>query len=194
MWCLERFCRPMAWAFMPLLIGCQQSMAHQPAYRPYAASSFFSDGASGRVPPAGTLAQGELSASAPLATGLVAGQPMTRFPVPVTLLLLQRGQARYGIYCAPCHGLTGQGDGMIVQRGFPRPPSFHAAALRAAPVGHFVDVIAHGFGVMYPYGDRVAPLDRWAIAAYLRALQRSRHATISDVPPGRRGTLKAVSP
>ena len=109
-------------------------------------------------------------------------------PPPVTLALLERGQERYRIYCTPCHSELGDGRGMIVQRGFPAPPSFHIDRLRAAPPQYFYDVITQGHGVMYAFADRVQPADRWAIAAYIRALQRSQHASLADVPPAERGS------
>jgi mono/diheme cytochrome c family protein len=104
---------------------------------------------------------------------------------------LLRGQERFNIYCAPCHGQTGDGDGMIAQRGYPPPPSYHLERLREAPAGHLFDVITHGYGVMYPYGDRIQPVDRWAIAAYIRVLQVSHDARISDVPEQARAQLEA---
>ena len=119
-----------------------------------------------------------------------AGALMTKFPFPITKEVLLRGQERYEIYCAPCHGRTGYGDGMIVRRGFSQPPSYHQARLRKAPVGHFFDVITNGFGAMYPYGDRITPEDRWAIIAYIRALQLSQDANMKDVPATERATLK----
>lgn len=112
-------------------------------------------------------------------------------PAPaLTLDLLHRGQQRFDIYCSPCHGRLGLGDGMIVRRGFPPPPSYAIQRLRDAPVAHFYDVITHGYGVMYAYADRVEPADRWAIAAYIRALQASGNATPADVPDDRKGALK----
>jgi cytochrome c553 len=111
-------------------------------------------------------------------------------PPPVTLALLQRGQQRFDINCSPCHGRLGDGDGTIVQRGFPHPPSYFSDALRNAPNQHFYDVITHGYGVMYSYADRVEPADRWAITAYIRALQASASAKISDVPPDKRQALQ----
>lgn len=111
-------------------------------------------------------------------------------PAPaVTLALLERGQERYRIYCAPCHSELGDGRGMIVQRGFPPPPSYDIERLREAPPQHFYDVITRGYGAMYSFAERVAPADRWAIAAYIRALQRSQHAALADVPAERRGAL-----
>jgi mono/diheme cytochrome c family protein len=94
--------------------------------------------------------------------------------------LLERGKERYDIFCAPCHGFDGDGDGMVVRRGFPAPPSYHSAALMKAPASHFLDVMTNGYGVMYSYADRVAPADRWAIVTYIRALQLSRHASLAD--------------
>ena len=111
-------------------------------------------------------------------------------PPPVTLALLRRGQQRFDIYCAPCHSWVGDGNGMVVHRGFPHPPSYYSARLRQAPNQHFYDVITHGYGVMYSYADRVAPRDRWAIVAYIRALQASASATLADVPADRRAVLQ----
>ena len=111
-------------------------------------------------------------------------------PPPVTMALLQRGQERFDIYCSPCHSRVGDGDGMIVQRGFPRPPSYYSDTLRNAPNQLFYDVITHGYGAMYSYADRVEPKDRWAIVAYIRALQASASATVSDVPADKRSTLQ----
>ena len=109
---------------------------------------------------------------------------------PLTLALIERGQERFRIYCTPCHSELGDGRGMVVQRGFPPPPSYHIDRLREAPIQHFYDVITHGYGAMYPFADRVQPQDRWAIAAYIRALQRSQSATIEDVPAPERGALQ----
>ena len=108
---------------------------------------------------------------------------------PVTLALLQRGQDRFRIYCTPCHSELGDGNGMIVQRGFPPPPSYHIARLRAAPVQHFYDVITNGWGAMYSFAYRVQPADRWAIAAYIRALQRSQNAAVADLSPSQKAAL-----
>lgn len=111
-------------------------------------------------------------------------------PPPVTLALLERGKQRFDINCSPCHGRLGDGNGMIVQRGFPHPPSYYIERLRQAPNQHFYDVITHGYGVMYPYADRVEPADRWSITAYIRALQASATATLADVPEDQRGALQ----
>jgi mono/diheme cytochrome c family protein len=107
----------------------------------------------------------------------------------VSLQLLERGQERYRIFCAPCHSELGDGDGMIVRRGFPAPPSFHTESLRSAPPQHIYDVITRGYGMMYSFADRVPPADRWAIAAYIYALQRSQHAGLADLPVDRRGSV-----
>lgn len=119
-----------------------------------------------------------------------AGAEVDKFPFPITKEVLLRGQERFDIYCAPCHGRTGYGDGMVVRRGFSIPPSYHQARLRQAPVGHFFDVITNGFGAMYQYGDRITPEDRWAIIAYIRALQLSQDATMKDVPMAEQERLK----
>ena len=143
------------------------------------------------------LASGDLTATPNqnIAGGALNAAPddatlATRFPIPVTKELLERGQQRYDIYCSMCHGTSGYGNGIVVQRGFPPPPSFHQARLRAAPVGHFFDVMTNGYGAMYSYADRVKPADRWAIAAYIRALQRSQNATVNDVPQSARAQMK----
>ena len=115
-------------------------------------------------------------------------------PYPITRALLQRGRERFDIHCAPCHSPVGDGDGMIVRRGFPQPPSYHSARLRAAPDRHFYDVITRGYGIMYSYADRVAPEDRWAIVAYIRALQLSQYASLKDVPADEASRLLGASP
>lgn len=122
----------------------------------------------------GTVARGAPPADATLVTGLSGGKLATRFPFPVTEAVVKRGQDRFNVYCAPCHGRLGDGQGMIVKRGFPPPPDYAIARLRKAPVGHFYDVITNGYGAMYSYASRVPPKDRWAIAAYIRALQAAR--------------------
>jgi mono/diheme cytochrome c family protein len=127
----------------------------------------------------------------PLATAIPRDEPLKPpSPPPVTMALLERGRQRFDINCSPCHGRLGDGDGMIVQRGFPRPPSYDIDRLRNVPSQHFYDVITHGYGVMYSYADRVEPADRWAIAAYIRALQASARASLSDVPPDKQKALQ----
>ena len=138
-----------------------------------------------------TVARGHLEEDRVFYTGKSGTNLVTHLPVALSRELLERGRERYEIYCAVCHGRTGEGNGMVVQRGFPVPPSYQIDRLREAPLGHFFDVITQGYGVMYSYAERVEPADRWAIAAYIRALQLSRHATIADVPAGERATLEA---
>ncbi len=151
--------------------GCGLSMTEQRKYKTYAPSAFWADGASARPLPDGAVAEGDLAAAAAAAT-----------PAEVSPALLARGRERFDIYCAPCHGLAGDADGIIVAHGFPQPPSLHDDRLLTAPAQHFYDVITRGDGVMYAYSDRVEPRDRWAIVAYIRALQLSRRAVIADVP------------
>ncbi len=142
--------------------------------------------------PAHTVARGQLDEDEVFYTGKIGTNLVTSFPVPVTRETLLRGQDRFDIYCAPCHGRTGEGNGMIPRRGYPAPPSYHIDRLRAAPIGHFFDVITRGYGVMYSYGARVEPADRWAIAAYIRVLQLSHDAKISDVPEQDRAQLEVI--
>ncbi len=163
--------------------GCRRGMVDQQKIKPLAENDFFADGRGSRVPPAHTVARGQLRDDEQFYTGKIGNNLAATFPMTVTQELLARGQQRFEIDCAVCHGRTGEGNGMIVQRGFPGPPSLHEERLRNAPVGHFVDVITNGYGVMYPYASRVASEDRWAIAAYLRALQLSQHAAPSDADP-----------
>jgi cytochrome c len=171
-------------------LGCRQDMHVQPKYEPLDASAFFADGRSARPPVPGTVARGELRINEALYSGKVNGVPVNAFPFPITRKDLERGRERYNIYCSPCHDYTGNGRGMVVQRGFPAPPSYHIDRLRNAPVGHFFDVMTNGYGTMYSYAARVSPEDRWRIAAYIRALQLSQHATINDVPEEQRSKLE----
>lgn len=170
--------------------GCRVDMHVAPRYDTYAGTSFFGDGRSERPIIPGTVARGELRTDELLYTGKVNGVESDQFPFPITHADLDRGRQRFEIYCAPCHDYTGSGNGMIVQRGFPHPPSYHIYRLRTAPVGHFFGVMTNGFGVMYSYAARVSPADRWRIAAYIRALQLSENATINDVPEDQRAQLQ----
>ena len=155
-----------------LLSACgDHSMTQQNRYGTYTPAALFPDGTEAQALPAGVVAQGDLKRADEAAK-----------PPVVDAQLLARGQQRYDIYCSPCHGLSGNGDGMVVHRGFPAPPSYHSARLRAAPAQHFFDVITNGYGVMYPYAAQVDPRDRWAIVAYIRALQESRNAKLADAP------------
>jgi hypothetical protein len=169
--------------------GCSPDMRDQPRYDPLTASNFFEDGRSARPAIPGTIARGQLRADAKFYTGMENGSPVSTIPVPVTRELLERGRERYDIFCSPCHGLLGDGQGMVVQRGFRQPPSFHIDRLREAPVGHFFVVETNGFGVMASYASRVRPEERWAIAGYIRALQLSQSAKLTDVPPEERDRL-----
>jgi len=178
-------------ALPAVLAGCRQDMHDQPKAETFEASSFFADGRSERPRVEGTVARGALELDAHLYQGLVAGKPAETFPFEITRERLQRGRERYDIFCAACHGSTGFGDGMIVERGMKRPPSFHIDRLASAPPGYFFDVITHGFGAMFDYSDRVPAEDRWAIIAYVRALQLAQSASLSDVPPAQRAQLEA---
>lgn len=164
------------------LAGCRQDMHNQPRYRPLRSSSFFGDARASRPLVPGTVARGQLRDDPAFYDGKVNGQPVAFFPVEVTRATLERGRERFDIYCAPCHSRTGDGDGMIVRRGYLRPPSFHIDRLRQAPPGHFYTVITNGLGGMPDYAQQIAPADRWAIVAYIRALQLSQNAPLSDVP------------
>lgn len=177
-----------------LLAGCRLDMHVQPKYLPYDPTNFFGDGRSERPPVPGTIARGHLRLDELLYTGRENGAVVDKFPFPITRADLERGRERYNIYCTPCHDYNGGGHGMIVQRGFPPPPTFHIDRLRVVPAGHFFDVITHGFGSMYSYASRVEPEDRWRIAAYIRALQLSHHATIQDAPSAMRRKLAEENP
>jgi mono/diheme cytochrome c family protein len=176
-------------AFLWLLAGCRLDMHLQPKYLPYQATNFFPDGRSERQPVPGTVARGQLRTDELFYTGRENGVAVDKFPFPITRADLERGRERFNVYCTPCHDYTGSGRGMIVQRGFPQPPSYHIERLRDAPVGHFYEVITNGFGAMYSYAARVEPADRWRIAAYIRVLQRSQNAKIDDVPEAERQKL-----
>jgi mono/diheme cytochrome c family protein len=195
-------CVKMAALCLPcLLAGCErarQDMYDQPRYKPYAASALFADGASARALPPGAVphARGQFAGSSSGRAGTAAvlrdqqAEAARQNPYPVDMQLLRRGQQRYTIYCTPCHSPAGDGDGLVVRRGFPAPPSYHTERLRAVPDRHLYDVISHGYGIMYPYADRVEPADRWAIVAYIRALQLSQHAPAASLPPDVRAQLE----
>ncbi len=173
-----------------LAAGCRQDMHDQPKYIPLRESTFFPDERSARPLVAGTVARGQLREDSLLYTGKAGGADTTVFPFPVDERVLRRGQERFDIYCSPCHARTGEGDGMIVRRGYRHPPSLHDDRLRSVAVGHFFDVMTNGFGAMPDYAAQVAPEDRWAIAAYIRALQLSTHASLADVPAAERSRLE----
>jgi mono/diheme cytochrome c family protein len=164
------------------LTACHRDMYVQPYKRPLQQSPVFPDQAASRPLVPNTVAREDPATIGPEETGFQNGKLVNELPMPVTTELLARGQERFGIYCAVCHGDDAYGQGMIVQRGFPAPPSFHTDRLRQAPAGHFFDVMTRGYGVMYPYASRVTPADRWAITAYIRALQLSQHAPAAALP------------
>jgi len=174
--------------------GCRQDMHDQPKYIPMRESAFFSDTQSARPLVAGTVARGHLNDDPLLYTGKQGNTDATVFPFPVTEQVMARGQERFNIYCSPCHGRTGLGDGMVVRRGYRRPPSFADERLLQAPVGHFFDVMTNGFGAMPDYAAQVPAADRWAIASYIRALQLSARAALADFPAAERGRLDESRP
>jgi mono/diheme cytochrome c family protein len=164
--------------------GCRQDMHDQPKYRGLRASTFFADGSSARPLIEGTVARGTLQEDEGFFTGRINTVDVKELPFPIDAQVLDRGQERFNIYCTPCHDRTGSGNGMVVQRGYRRPPSFHIDRLRQADPGHFFDVMTNGFGAMPDYRVQISPRDRWAIVAYIRVLQLSQHAAAADVPGG----------
>jgi mono/diheme cytochrome c family protein len=210
---------PARWRFFALLVvvfvaGCDRlDMYDQPRYKPLAASDFFSDGLAARAPVEGTIPRGGLRDDEPFYFGKEQGTPVRQIPeaafraiynrnprqfdrpfeetnqVELRRALLRRGRERFDIYCSVCHGRLGDGDGMIVRRGFRKPPSYHIERLRQAPDGHFFDVMTNGFGAMASYSSRIHVADRWAIVAYLRALQLSQNGRLDDVPESDRDAL-----
>ena len=173
-------------------VACRQDMHDQPKYEPLQESHFFSDHRSSRPLIEGTVAQGQLKTDKHLHTGKRAGQLLDTLPFPVTEQVLKRGRQRYDIFCSPCHARVGTGEGIVVQRGFRPPPSLHTQRLREAPVGHLFDVITNGYATMYSYATRISPSDRWAIVAYVRALQLSQHAWIEELPERDQTRLREI--
>jgi mono/diheme cytochrome c family protein len=171
------------------LTACRQDMRNDSRLKPLQETAFFADRNSSRPLVRGTIPRGGADQDEFYWTGQIAGHLVKGFPSPVTAEQLNRGRERYNIYCSVCHGITGKGDGMVVQRGFPPPPSLHEQRLRDAPEGHLFNVISNGYGAMYSYGSRVDPEDRWAIIAYIRALQISQNSGLANVPPGLRTEL-----
>jgi Cytochrome C oxidase, cbb3-type, subunit III len=167
-----------------VLVGCRQDMQDEPKFFPQRGTSFYADGRSVRPQVDDTVARGQLHEDGYFYTGLVNGKEGDGMPFPVTLEVLKRGQEQYNVYCTPCHSRVGNGEGMIVQRGYEKAGNFHTARLEAAPLGHFFHVISSGYGAMPDYSAQVTPVDRWAIAAYIRALQLSQKATQADAPAG----------
>ena len=169
--------------------GCRQDMHNGPRADPLRESKFFRNASSARPIVEGTVARGTLQDDAEFFTGKAGVEQVDALPFELTAAVLDRGEERYNIFCSPCHGVTGKGDGMIVRRGYRQPPSYHDARLQTAPLGHFYDVATNGFGAMPDYRAQVSPRDRWAIAAYIRALQLSQHASANDIPAEERQKL-----
>lgn len=168
--------------------ACRQDMHDQPKYKPLRPSSFFEDGRASRPMVAGTVARGELNENVTY-SGKAAGADIDYFPIPIDKETIERGHERFDIYCSPCHGRIGNGLGMIVRRGLKQPPSYHIDRLRVAPVGHFYDVITNGYGAMLNYSAQIQPRDRWAIIAYIRALQYSQNAPVADLSAAQKSDL-----
>jgi hypothetical protein len=173
-----------AFATAGLLAGCRQDMHNQPKFIPQRGTDFYADGRSARPQVENTVARGQLHEDAYFYTGMQDGKEGNVMPFPVTMQVLQRGQERFNIYCTPCHSRVGNGAGMIVQRGYRPAGNFHTQRLLTAPLGHFFYVMTNGYGAMPDYAAQVAPQDRWAIVAYIKALQLSQNAKQSDAAPG----------
>ena len=176
-----------------LVSGCRQDMHDGPRYEAFEANSTYADNRASRTAPEGTVARGWLREDEMLYTGKVAGQVVDQFPFAIEHADLARGQQRFNIYCTPCHGRIGDGNGMVVQRGLRQAASFHQDRLRQEKAGYFFDVITNGFGAMPDYATQIPVRDRWLIVAYVRALQLSQHASADDVPADRRAALDAAS-
>jgi mono/diheme cytochrome c family protein len=181
-------------ALLVALTACRQDMQDQPRYKPLAVSDFFADHRSARPKVEGTVARSQLRIDEARYVGKINGEDIDQFPIPIAKADIERGQNRFNVYCTPCHGRDGDGNGMVVLRGFRQPPSYYSDKLRQAPVGHFFDVITNGFGSMPSYASRVNPDDRWRVIAYIRALQLSQTATLSDVPADQRQNLPVEPP
>ena len=188
-----------------VLAACGSNMRYQAKCLPGRPTTAFDDGSCEQQLPPNTVARayvrdffvqqaGGTPTSSYGALNAGNGPPPADIPFPVTRQVLDVGRNRYNIFCAPCHGIAGYGNGMIVQRGFPPPPSFHSPQLRQVPPGFIYDVITNGFGIMYSYAYRVPPEERWAIAAYIKALQLSQNASLSDVPPEQRQNMQGAQP
>ena len=172
--------------------GCRQDMHDTPRYEAYEATDQVTGAPAARIAPAGTVARGLLRADEALYTGKIDGQVVNAIPFAISHADLKRGQERYSIYCTPCHGQLGDGNGMVVQRGLRQAASYHQDRLRQERIGYFFDVITNGFGAMQGYAEQIPVRDRWLIAAYIRALQFSQNATVTDVPADRRGEFGSV--
>ncbi len=191
---LKRVTGASALAAMLVLAGCRQDMHDQPKFFPQRGTDFFADGRSARPQVDNTVARGQMHDDAYFYTGMQNGGEGNTFPFPVTLAVLQRGQERFNVYCTPCHSRVGNGQGMIVQRGYMPAATYHSERLRNAPLGHFFNVMTNGYGAMPDYAAQLTPADRWAVVAYIKALQLSQNATQSDIAPGAHPeTLSAIA-
>lgn len=183
-----------ALAMLALTLGCRQDMQDQPKMIPQRGTKFFANGRSARPQVAGTVARGQEDEGDYFHTGLIDGQAQDKLPFPATMTVLLRGQEQFNLYCTPCHSRVGNGRGMIVERGYKPAGDLIEPRIMQEPLGHYFDVISHGYGAMPDYAAQINTQDRWAIAAYIRALQLSQHATLQDVPPGQNiQTLAEVS-
>lgn len=176
-------------AVLALGAACRQDMHDAPRYEAFEASAFFSDGRASRGAPVGTVARGWLREDEALYTGRLNGEFVAEFPFAIGHDEMMRGRDRYNVYCTPCHGVLGDGEGMVVQRGLRRAASYHQDRLREERAGYFFDVITNGFGAMQGYAEQVPVRDRWMIVAYLRALQLSQNATMAEVPADRQNDI-----
>jgi mono/diheme cytochrome c family protein len=170
--------------------ACRQDMHDAPRIEAFEANSFFADGRGSRTPPTGTVARGWLREDEALYTGRENGELTAEFPFAIGAAEMQRGRERFNVYCTPCHGILGDGQGMVVQRGLRRAASYHQDRLRDEKVGYFFDVVTNGFGAMQGYAEQIPARDRWLIVAYVRALQLSQHATMAEVPAERRAEFE----
>lgn len=183
-----------------ILSGCgeifafRQWMYNQPKARTYRESEFFADRRSARNPVEGTVAQGTAQTDEFFYTGLVNGQEVDAMPFPLTAAVLSRGEQQYNVYCAPCHGLTGYGNGVVARRGVTPPSNYHSDYLREKPLSHYYNVMTNGYRNMWSYEQKLTPEDRWAVAAYIRALQLSQNASLEDVPPDQLNQLQGMQP
>ena len=175
------------------LVACRRDMMNQPRAKPLSESEFFKNGTNARPLPPNTVARESLRENDAFHTGLTNGVYLTKLPMELTPEVLRRGREEFDAFCAECHGRLAEGQGVVVRRGFPAPPSFHIGRLRNAPIGHFFFVITNGYGAMASYATQVKPADRWAIAAYMRSLQLSQNAKATDCPADVRNKLEAAS-